>query len=182
MQVHACLGRHADSREAADTSARFAAAKPLSWRGRGDVFQAPWTRCLPGLILCVDFGADAGSSFLALLSTGSRSTGVFLCQDPDFAMAVKGNFPHCVVDAATSDIGPGMLDQILKRRDVRSVLLRYRIPAAGTLRTRGACPTLEAFRAKAEGRAAVPNPDEPRIPQDEGVSVQATCLDTASGL
>ena len=71
-------------------------------------------------------------------------------------MAVKGNFPHCVVDAATSDIGPGMLDQILKRRDVRSVLLRYRIPAAGTLRTRGACPTLEAFLAFCSSAATHP--------------------------
>lgn len=53
-----------------DVANRLAAAKPVSWQGKGDIFQAPWVPILRGKWLVLDLWAGVSGLCLALLSMG----------------------------------------------------------------------------------------------------------------
>ena len=50
--------------------ARLVAARPVTWRGRGELCQCPWMRPLRGSWLVIECWAGVGGLALALLSMG----------------------------------------------------------------------------------------------------------------
>ncbi len=51
-----------------DVAELLEGAKPVSWRGRGDLIQLPWTTHLRGLLLVVDLWSGFAGTVFALLS------------------------------------------------------------------------------------------------------------------
>ena len=51
---------------------RLAAAKPVAWKGRGELLQLPWPTPCSGLVLVVDLWSGLAGLLVALLALGVR--------------------------------------------------------------------------------------------------------------
>ena len=75
---------------------RLCAAKPVTWRGRGDLVQVPLPSVAPGLILLVELWASISGAVIALLCLGCR---VIVCAaecDPLACAASQAVMPNIV--------------------------------------------------------------------------------------
>ena len=94
-------------------AAQLAAARPVSWRGSGDIMQASWAPQIPGRWLILDCWSGYGGLLLACLSLG---------------------MPSVVHIPRLEDLCVQMLVPFLKRRNICGILVGGGSPCQGTAR------------------------------------------------
>lgn len=109
----------------------LAAAKPVSWHGKGDVLQAPWVPTLRGKWLVIDLWSGIGGLCLALLSLGVTFWALSAECDEEAVQVAKANFPNAVHIDAVEAIDESTLQPFFQRRDVRGVLIGGGSPCQG---------------------------------------------------
>ena len=109
----------------------LAAAKPVSWHGKGDVLQAPWVPTLRGKWLVLDLWSGIGGLCLALLSLGVTFWALSAECDEEAVQVAKANFPNAVHIHAVEAIDESTLQPFFQRRDVRGVLIGGGSPCQG---------------------------------------------------
>ena len=109
----------------------LAAAKPVSWHGKGDVLQAPWVPTLRGKWLVIDLWSGIGGLCLALLSLGVTFWALSAECDEEAVQVAKANFPNAVHIHAVEAIDESTLQPFFQRRDVRGVLIGGGSPCQG---------------------------------------------------
>ena len=75
-------------------SQRMAAAKPLLWKGRGELPQLPWQRPCQGLVLVIDLWSGLGGTLIALLALGIRCIALSAEMDVNLHRALASAFPN----------------------------------------------------------------------------------------
>ena len=114
-----------------DVANRLAAAKPVSWQGKGDIFQAPWVPILRGKWLVLDLWAGVSGLCLALLSMGCTFWALAAEMDPQAAAIAQANFPNLVHVGRVEDIDETMLAPFFAKRKIRGVILGGGSPCQG---------------------------------------------------
>ena len=109
----------------------LAAAKPVSWHGKGDVLQAPWVPTLRGKWLVLDLWSGIGGLCLALLSLGVTFWALSAECDEEAVQVAKANFPNAVHIHAVEAIDESTLQPFFQRRDVRGVIIGGGSPCQG---------------------------------------------------
>ena len=110
---------------------RLAAAKPITWQGRGDVFQAPWIPSLRGRWLVIDLWAGISGLCLALLSMGCSFWALAAESDDQAASVASVNFPNLVHIKCVEHITEATLSPFFRKRQVRGVILGGGSPCQG---------------------------------------------------
>jgi hypothetical protein len=114
-----------------DIAAKLAAAKPVSWRGRGDLPQLPWACPQRGLFLLVDLWSGIGGAIVCLLSMGVR----FIClaaeENHDAVACVRRGFPDVVHIPRVEDVCVEMFVEVAKRRNLAGIILGGGAPCQG---------------------------------------------------
>ena len=116
---------------ASQLSQRMYAARPVTWRGRGDLAQVPWSRPCKGTWLVLDCWAGFGGLCIGLLQLGWHFYCAAAEMDPVAAQVAQHNTPNIVhVDLVehlhASDFAP-----FLARRNIRGVLIGGGSPCQG---------------------------------------------------
>ena len=114
-----------------DLAARLLAAKPVTWRGRGDLSQVTWAPVLRGTWLVLDLWAGVSGLCIALLQLGLHFYGIAAECDPQARQVACNNMPslvHCekVEELRVSDLVP-----VLRRRKFRGILMGGGSPCQG---------------------------------------------------
>lgn len=81
-----------------ELSAKLVAAKPITWRGRGDLVQVTWAPVLRGSWLVLDLWSGVGGLCIALLQMGMHFYGVSAEMDAQARAVASSNMPslvHC---------------------------------------------------------------------------------------
>ena len=73
---------------------RLYGAKPVAWRGRGDLPQVPWSRSARGSWLVLDLWSGMGGLCLALLQCGFHFFAIAAEMDPIAANLCASNMPN----------------------------------------------------------------------------------------
>ena len=110
---------------------RLCAAKPVTWRGRGDLVQVPIPSVTPGLILVLDMWAGISGAIIALLGLGCRVIVLAAESDPLACAASQAVMPNIVHIPKVEMISAKMLVPILRRRKVAAVLYGGGAPCQG---------------------------------------------------
>ena len=114
-----------------DVANRLAASKPVHWKGRGDIFQAPWVPILRGKWLVLDLWAGISGLCLALLSMGCTFWAIAAEKDPQARAIAQANFPNIVHVDTVESIDEAMLAPFLAKRRVRGVIVGGGSPCQG---------------------------------------------------
>ena len=115
----------------ADVASRLAAAKPVSWQGKGDIFQAPWVPILRRKWLVLDLWAGVSGLCLALLSMGCTFWALAAELDPQASAIAQANFPNLVHIDRVEHIDEPMLAPFFAKRKIRGVILGGGSPCQG---------------------------------------------------
>ena len=75
---------------------RLYAAKPVTWRGQGDLPQFPWAKPFKGTWLVVDLWSGIGGLLVALLAMGVHFYAVAAEMDDEAAHCTQVVMPHVV--------------------------------------------------------------------------------------
>ena len=105
---------HAGSREA--LAERLAAARPVVFRGRGELLQVPWQPRHGGLVLCLTLRSGFASMLFGLLALGFRVVALCVESDPTARSVIAHNFPDAVLVDNAEDITAETLQLVLQRR------------------------------------------------------------------
>lgn len=106
-----------------DVSKQLYAAKPVTWKGRGDVLQCAWTTPLHGCWLVIDLWSGYGGLPLALLSLGVNFYCLAAESDALAHEACHRVMPNIVHVKAVEEVRGADFRLILTRRKPRGVLL-----------------------------------------------------------
>eukprot|EP00435_Cladocopium_sp_Y103_P048679 s223_g14.t1 len=112
-------------------AARLRAAKPVAWRGLGDLHQFSWARPTPGAWLVIDLWAGFSGLCIALLSMGTRFHALAAENDPFPAQVVDQLMPNVVAVDAVENVTGAMFRPFLQRRQVRGIVLGGGSPCQG---------------------------------------------------
>lgn len=110
---------------------RLASAKPVTWNGKGDLFQAPWIPTLRGRWLVLDLWAGVSGLCMALLSMGCTFWALAAEPDQEAQAVAAANFPNVVHVQKVEDINEEMLLPFFQKRQVRGVILGGGSPCQG---------------------------------------------------
>ena len=101
------------------------AAKPVVWRGQGDLFQLPVPEAqeLRGRWLVVELWSGLSGLALALLSLGMNFIALAAEIDTDAVQCVKKCMPNIVHVDRVEDINIAMFQELLKSKDFRGVII-----------------------------------------------------------
>ena len=75
---------------------RLAAAKPIVYRGRGDLLQVPWQPGCQGLALCFDLWTGYVGLLFGLPTLGFRAIALCTEMDEEARLACQANSPDSV--------------------------------------------------------------------------------------
>ena len=114
---------------------RLAAAKPVQWRGRGELPQRPWPVTRRGLWLFTDMWAGIASTVVAMLALGVRCSVLTSESDSTAKACVLKAFPSIVHVYRVEDIQTGMFSKLCERRSFQGVIVVEALRAWAT-RTR----------------------------------------------
>ena len=107
------------------------AAKPVTWRGKGDLLQCPWVLVPKGTLLVIDLWSGYGGLPIALLTMGCSFYCLSAEMDPVAREASAATMPNIVhVDKVDQVRGP-MLSSILSRRKPRCIVIGGGSPCQG---------------------------------------------------
>lgn len=105
-------------------SARLAAAKPVTWRGKGDLAQYSWTgNPLKGSWLVIDLWAGYSGLVLAMLCLGVHCYALAAECNPTARACAAQVMPQIVHVDAVEKIQVRDLREFLRRRKVRGILV-----------------------------------------------------------
>ena len=110
---------------------RLYAAKPVTWRGQGDLPQFPWAKPFKGTWLVVDLWSGIGGLLVALLAMGVHFYAVAAEMDDDAAHCTQAVMPHVVPVSRVEDLRAVDFIPMLVRRAFRGVLLGGGSPCQG---------------------------------------------------
>eukprot|EP00435_Cladocopium_sp_Y103_P010075 s1670_g2.t1 len=140
-------------------AARLRAAKPVTWRGRGDLPQVPWAAPFRGTWLVLDLWSGTAGLCMALLQLGVHFYAIAAESDPIAAQVACHNMPNLVHVSSVEELCAADLVPFLQRRQVRGVLLGGGSPCQGNsalnthrkgLADRRSCQPLELQRLQQE--------------------------------
>ena len=109
----------------------MAAAKPLLWRGRGELPQLPWQRPCTGLVLVIDLWSGLGGLLVSVLALGIRCIALSAEMDTTLHMALASAFPNLVMISRVEDITASQFSAVIKRRSFSSILIGGGSPCQG---------------------------------------------------
>lgn len=107
------------------------AAKPVTWRGRGDLLQCPWTVPLHGTWLVIDLWSGIGGLPMSLLSIGVNFYCVSAESDPLARETCQQVMPNIVHVEDVKHVQAKDFRMLLVRRRPRGVLVGGGSPCQG---------------------------------------------------
>ena len=110
---------------------RLVGAKPVTWRGRGDLPQFPWGISIRGTWLVLDLWAGIGGLCIALLALGVHIYAISAESDPVASAAAQAAMPNLVHIDSVEELKGADLRQFLQRRQVRGIILGGGSPCQG---------------------------------------------------
>ena len=111
-------------------AAKMYAAKPITWRGRGDLAQVPWSQPCRGAWLVLDCWSGMWGLCIALLQLGWHFYAVAAEPDP-IAQAAVHNMPNLVHVPPIEDLHAKDFLLFLQRRNIRGILMGGGSPCQG---------------------------------------------------
>lgn len=142
-----------------DLADKLYAARPLTWRGRGDLVQIPAMGAVKGTWLILDLWSGIGGLLVAALSLGMHCYAVTAESDSSAAACVAECFPNAVAVSQVAEVHGKALVPFLKRRNIRGILAGGGSPCQGNsalnsgrkgLQDERSCEPIELFRLRAE--------------------------------
>lgn len=110
---------------------RLRAAKPVTWRGKGDLIQVPWAPVLRGTWLVVDLWAGLSGLCIALLQSGLHFYGVAAECDGIAAGVAQSNMPNLVHVQSVEELRADFFVPFLQRHRPRGVIMGGGSPCQG---------------------------------------------------
>ena len=104
-----------------EVHARLEAAKPVAWRGRGELPTFAWSSL--GTWLVIDLWSGIGGTIFSCLSLGLRVYAIAIEQDPDAAERTSRSFPNVISLQLVEEFHGSMIRAFLKRRTVEGVIV-----------------------------------------------------------
>ena len=114
-----------------DLASRLHGAKPVTWRGKGDLAQVPWTAPPRGAWLVLDLWAGYSGLCLALLQLGMHFYAVAAECEVDARSVAHNNMPNIVHVDRVEALTAQAFRPFLQRRSVRGVLMGGGSPCQG---------------------------------------------------
>ena len=115
----------------AGVGALLYAAKPVQWRGDGELLSLPFRVAKGGLWLVVDLWAGFSGLLFALLSLGIRFIALSAEQNPEAVAVCKAKFPNVIHVNDVRLVNSRMFHEVLKRRNIRGMLVGGGSPCQG---------------------------------------------------
>ena len=112
--------RFCDNRSLAEL---LVAARPVVWRGAGDLLQVSWAQGPPGRWLLLDLCAGYSGLCIAALSTGLHCWALAVESDEQACKAARAVMPSIVHVSRISDLDVEVLLPFLRRRQPRGILI-----------------------------------------------------------
>ena len=107
------------------------AAKPVSWRGKGDLLQCAWALPPKGCWLVIDLWSGIGGLPLTLLSMGMHFYCLAAESDPAARQAVAASMPNIIHLEDTAQVRAQDFKEFLVRRRPRGIVLGGGSPCQG---------------------------------------------------
>ena len=121
-----------------DVGLQLAAAKPLAWRGRGELPQLPWPCPCRGLVVVVDLWSGLADMLVATIALGMRCIAVAVEADEHLRTASEECFPNLVTLPHVQDFKADMLGPLLARRQIEAFLVGGKLGNRGNAGKHGA--------------------------------------------
>eukprot|EP00435_Cladocopium_sp_Y103_P044302 s412_g12.t1 len=122
----------ADATRTHSLAEKLAAAKPVSWRGKGDIPQYSWSGPpLRGCWLVLDLWAGYSGLCITLLSLGVHFYALAAETDSTCRACAQAAMPNIVHTEAVEHVQVRMLRAVLKRRQFRGIIVGGGSPCQG---------------------------------------------------
>ena len=115
----------------ADAASRLAAAKPIRWRGRGELPSLPWTPAIRGPILLIDLWSGFSGAALALLTMGVKTYVLAAEEAPEPRELAEHGIDQIVHIDRVEQVTAAILDKFMSRRAVQCVIIGGGSPCQG---------------------------------------------------
>ena len=110
---------------------KLSAAKPLTWRGKGDLPQAVWATPPKGTFLLIELWSGISGLAIAMLSVGFTVYGVAAETDPIARQCAQAVLPHLVHYESVEQVKASDFRGLLTRRKPRAVIMGGGSPSQG---------------------------------------------------
>ena len=108
---------------AQDAAQELAAARPVTWRGRGDLLQVPWAKAAKGRWLVIDLWSGISGLCVTLLSLGLHFHCIAAEWDESAVQCARHCFPSVVHVPLVEHITVETIVPYLKRRQIRGIII-----------------------------------------------------------
>ncbi|CAE7251191.1 unnamed protein product, partial [Symbiodinium sp. KB8] len=108
---------------AQDAAQELAAARPVTWRGRGDLLQVPWAKAAKGRWLVIDLWSGISGVCVTLLSLGLHFHCIAAEWDESAVQCARHCFPSVVHVPLVEHITVETIVPYLKRRQIRGIII-----------------------------------------------------------
>ena len=126
-----CADLEDDATHYSATAKLLYAARPLTWRGQGELPQLPWPQPHKGLVLVIDMWSGIGGLLVALLALGIRCVAISAEQDEEILPSVKQHFPNVVHVPSVEQLRGEDFVPVLRRRAFTAIVLGGGSPCQG---------------------------------------------------
>ena len=114
-----------------DMASRLAAARPVTWRGKGDLLQLPWAVPPKGCFLPVELWSGVSGLAIAMLAVGMHFYGAAAECDPVARRRAQAVMPHLVHYEKVEAVRASDFVPLLRRRRLRAILIGGGSPCQG---------------------------------------------------
>ena len=114
-----------------DVAQQLKAARPVVWRGAGDLIQVPWARAPSGKWLVLDLWSGFGGLCLACLSVGLHFWALAAECDAEAVACAAHSMPSVVHVPRVEDVSVQLLLSFLERRQIRGIIIGGGSPCQG---------------------------------------------------
>lgn len=114
-----------------DMASRLAAARPVTWRGKGDLLQLPWAVPPKGCFLLVELWSGMSGLAIAMLAVGMHFYGAAAECDPVARRCAQAVMPHLVHYEKVEAVRASDFVPLLRRRRPRAILIGGGSPCQG---------------------------------------------------
>ena len=114
-----------------EVGAKLYAAKPIQWRGQGELLALPFRVAKGGLWLVIDLWAGFSGLLFALLSLGIRFIALSAETNPDAVAVAQANFPNLIQVGDVKAVNSSMFHEVIRRRNIRGFITGGGSPCQG---------------------------------------------------